>query len=78
MVYNFSKWPYDEFGVPYDSFMATPHPQCTHKNMYGTFMKIVAFGNRVTSNIKRRTMTTTKTYPHIYMDDRFVVFPGGE
>ena len=25
----YSKWPYDEVGVPYDSVMVTPHPQCS-------------------------------------------------
>ena len=29
MPCKFSKWPYDEFGVPYDTFMVIPHPQCT-------------------------------------------------
>ena len=29
MTITLSKWPYDEFGVPYDTFMVTLHPQCT-------------------------------------------------
>ena len=35
-----SKWPYDEFGWPYDSFMALSHPQCSR------FTKVTIDRNR--------------------------------
>ena len=47
---KFSKWQYDEFGVPYDSFMVTPHPQCRWddeaKNCVGNILLGSYYGGR--------------------------------
>ena len=50
MTISLSKWPYDEFGVPYDSFMVTPHPQCITQHILSTnFLEVINRPNNDTA-----------------------------